>query len=172
MNSNLMQSLSPVDTSKKAWNPPGIRSPPSKKASSSQDASNIDKHTAPKTPMATPGSFMRADWKRDKGTLPPAHAAKGTMLGVPYESRGRSPSPPQPPPKPESPPPLSPTELRHCLVTWTGDELETMVRDKIQMKTHGGNGQMLMALRLFESAAAGEITPEMFQSALTRLLNV
>jgi len=47
-----------------------------------------------------------------------------------------------------------------------------MIREKIQIKTAGGNGQILMALRLFEVDAnsGGEITPSMFQAALSRLL--
>jgi len=63
----------------------------------------------------------------------------------------------------------SPTGARR---TWTADQLETLIRDKIQMKTTGGNGQMLTALRIFGAGASGkDITPQMFQSTITRLLN-
>lgn len=58
--------------------------------------------------------------------------------------------------------------------SWTGDELEVIIRDKIQEKTKSGNGQTLMALRLFGAGASAneqEITPSMFQDTLSRMLN-
>jgi len=183
LNSNLMQSL-PARGSSPPWNPPQTRAnlSPSGPEASRRRAPPTGREALPKgrPQLSIPAANSNTHWKEDKGTIGPAFSAKGHLFGVPYESKAVAPRPPSPEKLREiaaqraalSPTsPTSPVELRQCLMTWTGDQLEQMVRDKIQMKTAGGNGQILTALRLFEAEAAGEITPEMFQTALSKLLN-
>lgn len=176
-NSNLNQMLPASPPQRDAWTPPAIHNIDGK-GHTRKSAHSEDKK--PVTQMCSPASYYApgVDWHKDKGSIGPSYAAKGSLLGAPYDP-SRSPSPPnlaarrrtQQAAEGAPSPPSSPTELRQCLVTWTGDQLEEMVRDRIQQKTHGGNGQALMALRLFGAQASSEITPEMFRSALSRLLN-
>merc|ERR1711871_1147274 len=101
---------------------------------------------------------------------------KGMVLNTTYRSvsppRSFSPTASV---SPKSTSPTSPTSPGGSRVrrSWTGDELEQLIREKIQERTHGGNGQMLTALRLFggKASAGGEINPHQFLVSLQKLLN-
>jgi len=131
----------------------------------------------------------RRSWSRvNTPSKPPHHLPPGAGMSglyapayVPYKSirfAGRSKSTPPMIATMTVPPVIrKPSTDEVCLAarrTWTGDELEILVRDKIQEKTRSGNGQTLMALRLFGAGASAneqEITPLMFQQTLSKMLN-
>lgn len=54
---------------------------------------------------------------------------------------------------------------------WDGDRIETLIKEKLMMRTKSGNGQVWEAFRLFTNDGDQSISPEEFKQKVGHLLN-